>query len=132
MFVLDENLYETHLTFDYIGERDECRFRPLGGSREAKRVCQLKRNRRGMNRWIRLGGWLLLGLLGLWVVAKVVAVVLGFLSWLVSTLVTLVALALLLYLVYYAYTKLSGGNGGSGGSRSRTRSREKEEEKLFE
>ncbi|WP_158057902.1 hypothetical protein [Halorussus halophilus] len=79
-----------------------------------------------MSKWIRLGGWVLLGLVLLWVVAKVVAIVLGFVSWLVSTLVTLVVLALLLYLAYLAFSKLTGGSGGSGRSKSRER------EKIFE
>lgn len=78
-----------------------------------------------MNRWLRLGGWAVLGIIAFWVVLEVVSIIFGIVSWVVSTVVSLLVLAGLLYLGYLAVSKLMGGSGGSGGSRSRSRSREK-------
>jgi Na+/H+ antiporter NhaD/arsenite permease-like protein len=81
-----------------------------------------------MNKWLRLGGWAVLGLLLLWVVLEVVSIIFGIVSWLLSTVVSILVVGLLLYLAYLAVSKLFDGSGGRGGSRSRSR----EKEKIFE
>jgi hypothetical protein len=81
-----------------------------------------------MNKWLRLSGWAVLGLLLLWVVLEVVSIIFGIVSWLLSTVVSILVVGLLLYLAYLAVSKLFGGSGGQGGSRSRSR----EKEKIFE
>ncbi|UPV76365.1 hypothetical protein M0R89_19590 (plasmid) [Halorussus limi] len=82
-----------------------------------------------MSKLLRYGGWALLALAALWVVAEIVSVLLGFVSWLVSTLVTILVAAVLLYLAYALVSRFLGGSGG-GNSRSRSRSRERE--KIYE
>lgn len=82
-----------------------------------------------MTRWLRLGGWIVLGLLALWIVAEIVQFLLGLLSWLVGTVVSLVVLALVVYLGYVLVSRLLGGSGGGGDSEW---SRTSEREKIFE
>lgn len=77
-----------------------------------------------MGKLLRLGGWALLGLVLLWIVAEVLSVVFGIVSWLVSSFVSILVVGVLLYLAYLLVSKFFGGSGG-GKSRSRSREREK-------
>lgn len=81
-----------------------------------------------MKRWLRIAGWVALGLLVLWTALKIVGFLFSIVSWVVSTVVSLLVVAVLLYLAYLAVTRFVGGRGGSGG----TRSRSGERERIFE
>ncbi|MFP4626326.1 MAG: hypothetical protein ACOCQ3_02300 [Natronomonas sp.] len=66
-----------------------------------------------MTRWIRIGAWVVLGLLVLWVVSEIMQLFLGFLSWVISTVVSLILVILVLYLIYLGVSKFLGRRTGS-------------------
>jgi membrane protein implicated in regulation of membrane protease activity len=78
-----------------------------------------------MSNLLRYGGWTLLALVTLWVVAEVIGFVLGVVSWVVSGLVTILLAAVLLYLAYALVSRFLGGGDGKLRSRSESREREK-------
>lgn len=85
-----------------------------------------------MARWLRLGGWLVLGLIALWVVAEVVQLVLGIVSWVMGTLISLVVLALVLSLGYLLVSRLLGGDSGGAEDSVGSRTHERDRERIFE
>lgn len=75
-----------------------------------------------MEKWLKIGVAVLLGVVALWLIMAIVSFVIGVVTTIIYYAILLTVLAILIYGAYALLSNLGGG-GSSGGSQGRERER---------
>lgn len=72
-----------------------------------------------MERWLKIGGAVIIGIVALWVIIAIVRFVIGLVMTIIYFAAILTVLAVLIYLAYVLLSKIGGSDSSSERSRER-------------